>query len=62
LAEETGLIIPIGYWVIEEACRQYKKWQEEGLPRFKIGVNVSPLQLKDPHFLEKIVDIWSGQT
>jgi diguanylate cyclase (GGDEF)-like protein len=57
LAEETGLIIPIGYWVIEEACRQYKIWQEEGLPRFKIGVNVSPLQLKDPHFLEKIVDI-----
>lgn len=46
LAEETGLILPIGEWVIGEACRQLSRWQAEGGPISRLSVNVSPLQLQ----------------
>ena len=46
LCEETGLIIPIGEWVIETACRQSKIWMEAGYPFNHIGINVSAKQLK----------------
>lgn len=45
LAEETGLILPIGEWVIEEACHQLSRWQADGGPISRLSVNVSPLQL-----------------
>ena len=45
LAEESGLILPIGEWVIREACRQLVAWREQGLLDICIGVNVSVLQL-----------------
>jgi len=45
VAEQTRLIIPIGEWVIKEACRQNKAWQDQGLPPIIMAVNVSPLQL-----------------
>ncbi|WP_203363955.1 EAL domain-containing protein [Bacillus sp. REN10] len=41
LAEKTGLILPIGTWVIEEACRQLRQWMDEGLPPMRISVNLS---------------------
>ncbi|MCU7835561.1 MAG: EAL domain-containing protein [gamma proteobacterium symbiont of Taylorina sp.] len=41
LAEQTGLILPIGQWVLEEACRQNKQWQKMGLPYYRVAVNVS---------------------
>ena len=44
LAEETGLIVPIGTWVLREACRQAKSWQDEGLPPVRIAVNFSSRQ------------------
>ncbi|MEH7076920.1 sensor domain-containing protein [Neobacillus drentensis] len=44
LAEESGLIIPIGEWAIRTACQQNKKWQEEGLPPITIAVNISARQ------------------
>lgn len=44
LAEATGLIIPIGNWVILEACMQHKRWRELGLRNVPLAVNVSPLQ------------------
>jgi diguanylate cyclase (GGDEF)-like protein len=47
LAEETGLIIPLGHWVLREACRQNKAWQQEGLPPLRIAVNISAAQLRD---------------
>jgi len=46
LAEETGLILPIGEWVIGEACRQLSRWQAGGGPISRLSVNVSPLQLQ----------------
>ncbi len=45
-AEETGLIVPIGEWVLRSACRQNKAWQEMGFPRMRVAVNVSGRQLK----------------
>jgi len=45
LAEETGLIVPIGEWVLETACEQMVKWMEEGIPPFIMAVNCSSIQL-----------------
>jgi diguanylate cyclase (GGDEF)-like protein/PAS domain S-box-containing protein len=50
LAEETGLIAPIGEWALNEACRQNKAWQEEGLPPIAVSVNVSALQFREKRF------------
>jgi predicted signal transduction protein with EAL and GGDEF domain len=48
LAEETGLILPIGEWVLRTACRRAQAWQEQGLPPVRIAVNLSRRQLADP--------------
>ena len=47
LAEETGLIAPIGEWVINEACRQAREWRERGLPPIRMSVNVSARQFRE---------------
>lgn len=52
LAEETGLIVPIGAWVLQEACRQTKEWQRMGYEHLSIAVNLSEKQLR----LESIID------
>jgi len=44
LAEETGLILPIGQWVLKEACLQRKRWTDAGLPEFSLAVNCSAVQ------------------
>jgi diguanylate cyclase (GGDEF)-like protein len=54
IAEETGLIIPIGNWVIESACRQIKSWIEAGYPAIPISVNVSSHQFQHPDFIQNI--------
>ncbi len=51
LAEETGLIIPIGEWVLHSACMQNKVWQNSGLKRVKMAVNVSGRQLQSSSFI-----------
>ena len=56
LAEETGLIVPIGKWVIETACAQNVAWQRQGLPALRIAVNLSPRQFADPSLLSDIED------
>lgn len=50
VAEETGLIVPIGEWVIKEACRQIKEWQQQQLPVVRVSVNVSARQFMDQTF------------
>jgi diguanylate cyclase (GGDEF)-like protein len=54
LAEETGLIGPLGEWTMEEACRQAREWDAEGMPPLWMSVNVSPRQFLQPSF-EKTV-------
>jgi diguanylate cyclase (GGDEF)-like protein len=56
LAEETGLIIPIGRWVLRTACAQNMAWQREGLPAIAMAVNLSPRQFQDDHLLHDIDD------
>ena len=51
LAEETGLIKPIGNWVLFEACRQAKRWQDEGYEPIKIGVNLSLKQFEQENIV-----------
>jgi PAS domain S-box-containing protein len=54
MAEETGLIIPIGDWVIQSACRQGKIWHDRGFKNLHLGANLSMLQLFDPQLVEKV--------
>ncbi len=54
LAEETGLIVPIGEWVLRTACFQNKSWQDAGLPAFSVSVNVSARQFKERTLIEQI--------
>jgi len=54
LAEETGLIIPIGQWVLETACAQNKRWQALGFAPVRMGVNLSPVQFRQPDLLEVV--------
>jgi diguanylate cyclase (GGDEF)-like protein/PAS domain S-box-containing protein len=60
LAEETGLIVPIGRWVLEEACRQAVLWQQSmppGHPGFSVSVNLSPRQLSEPSLANDVAAI-----
>jgi EAL domain-containing protein (putative c-di-GMP-specific phosphodiesterase class I) len=58
LAEETGLIIPIGNWVLETACKQLKEWQGNELTRdLLLAVNVSARQFHQPDFVENVQQI-----
>lgn len=54
LAEETGLIISIGKYVLEEACRQAALWIKQGVPFKKISVNISPIELEQNDFLANV--------
>jgi diguanylate cyclase (GGDEF)-like protein/PAS domain S-box-containing protein len=57
LAEETNLILPLGKWVLEQACQQNKKWQDEGYEPFRIAVNVSVKQLQQFDFVSSVSQI-----
>ncbi|MFA7281175.1 MAG: EAL domain-containing protein, partial [Sterolibacterium sp.] len=54
IAEETGLIASIGEWVLQEACRQLKEWQTDGIMNIRMSVNLSPLQFHDKGFPDQI--------
>jgi diguanylate cyclase (GGDEF)-like protein/PAS domain S-box-containing protein len=50
IAENSGLILPIGEWVLRTACSQARKWQDEGFPAVRVAVNVSAVQFRQPDF------------
>lgn len=57
VAEETGLIIPLGAWALREACRQHRAWVEQGLPPMRMAVNISALQFRQKQFCEIVKEI-----
>lgn len=60
IAEETGLILSIGHWIIEQACYQYAQWKKQGiLPAHfrRLAINISPLQFAQDSFIEQVKHI-----
>jgi diguanylate cyclase len=57
IAERSGQIVQIGYWVVRETCRQIRRWNENGLPRIKVAINLSPRQLEQSDLVATILNI-----
>lgn len=57
LAEENGFIVSLGTWIMEEACRQNKQWQDEGLARIPVSVNLSVRQFEMNNLTETVQDV-----
>jgi diguanylate cyclase (GGDEF)-like protein/PAS domain S-box-containing protein len=57
VAEDCGLILPIGNWVLHEACKQAQAWLDEGLRLGTMAVNISAMEFRDDHFLEGVFTI-----
>jgi EAL domain-containing protein (putative c-di-GMP-specific phosphodiesterase class I) len=57
ILEETGLIVPVGAWVLEEACRQARQWLDEGIGPLTLSVNVSARQFRDPELVPVVRDV-----
>ena len=57
VAEDCGLILPIGNWVLREACKQARAWQDAGLPLGTMAVNISAMEFRDESFLEGVFAI-----
>ena len=63
IAENSGLIVPIGEWVLRTACAQAQKWQDEGLPAVTVAVNVSAVQFRQEDFCALVRrDVYKRQT
>jgi diguanylate cyclase (GGDEF)-like protein/PAS domain S-box-containing protein len=54
VAEDCGLILPIGQWVLREACKQARAWVDAGLPLSSMAVNISSMEFRDDNFLESV--------
>jgi diguanylate cyclase (GGDEF)-like protein/PAS domain S-box-containing protein len=54
IAEDTGMIVPIGQWVLREACRQTREWLDAGLPAVPVAVNISSLEFRSDKFLQGV--------
>ena len=54
IAEDTGMIVGIGQWVLSEACRQTREWLDAGLPAVPVAVNISSLEFRSEHFVEGV--------
>ena len=60
VAEESGHIIPLGYWVLNQVCQTLKVWEGKGLPRVPVSVNVSARQFQQPDFHKRVAQILSA--
>ncbi len=60
LAEDNGLILPIGRWVLEQACAQLVRWQGQGARDLRMAVNLSPVQFRDPDLAQVVKDTLEG--
>jgi diguanylate cyclase (GGDEF)-like protein len=56
VAEDSGLIVPLGRWVLQEACRQVKAWADAGAPRLRIAVNVSAMEFQNKQFMQGVFE------
>ena len=56
VAEDSGVIVPIGAWVLSEACRQAKSWQDAGLPPFVVAVNLSAVQFRRMDLVNTVIN------
>ena len=56
VAEATGLIVPVGNWVLDEVCRQIVRWKQQGCGQVPVAVNASPVQLERPDFAQSVED------
>lgn len=54
IAEESGLIFPLGEWILEQACRQARQWQAEGLPPIRMAVNISGHHIRQANFIDRV--------
>ncbi len=64
LLESTGLIVPVGEWVVQQAARDCQRWKRAGLPAVRVAVNIAPAQLRQPEFEAGFMDAvrsWSGR-
>jgi diguanylate cyclase (GGDEF)-like protein len=59
IAEECGFVVPMGRWVLREACRQARIWQQGGLPALRIAVNISAVELRAKDFVAQVRAILS---
>jgi diguanylate cyclase (GGDEF)-like protein len=57
VAEDSGLMLPIGKWVLRRACQQARAWQDAGLPLRTIAVNISSIQFRDDQFVKNVFDV-----
>lgn len=57
LAEETGLIVPLGNWILKRSCMQNKEWQRQGFPPLVVSVNISAIQFHQSNFVQVVMDI-----
>jgi len=57
VAEDCGLILPIGNWVLRESCKQARAWVDAGLPLRTIAVNISSMEFRDENFLETVFTV-----
>ncbi|SHI95926.1 PAS domain S-box-containing protein/diguanylate cyclase (GGDEF) domain-containing protein [Malonomonas rubra DSM 5091] len=56
IAEESKLIVPIGDWVLESTCEELVRWRKQRLPQLKISLNISPVQLERPNYVQKFIE------
>jgi len=57
IAEESKLIVPIGDWVLRNACEEITHWQQQGVPKLKMSLNISPVQLEQENFVRRFIEV-----